>query len=328
LIKPKSGNKFPKNYTDWFLLPNVKKKLNELYDSDHKIVIFTNQAGTSFDLDDFIKKMKDITDMINVPIQVFGCTDYGYCRKPSVGMWWLLMHNNENIEIDMSKSFYVGDAAGRKGDFSNSDLKFALNIGLKFYCDISSLIKGIPDTFPHPIHPLELANNFNKYLDQDTVTFTDSQEMIILTGPPGCSKSTFSKKFPDYVVVCQDNLKTKAKLMSALKKALTDGYSVIVDRKNEYIADRAEFIKLAVKYDIPVRIIWFDMPRELSEHLSVYREIMTGKHIPSIVFNKYFSKEKGLQVPTIEEGAEVYKVYFKTEPDIIENPVIFTSYLV
>jgi hypothetical protein len=33
----------------------------------------------------------------------------------------------------LEDSFYCGDAAGRKSDFSSDDLLFALNTGLKFY---------------------------------------------------------------------------------------------------------------------------------------------------------------------------------------------------
>lgn len=40
-------------------------------------------------------------------------------------------------EINMKKSYYCGDAAGRKEkghkDHSDSDLKFARNVGLNFY---------------------------------------------------------------------------------------------------------------------------------------------------------------------------------------------------
>jgi bifunctional polynucleotide phosphatase/kinase len=324
LIKPKSGRKFPKDYDDWVVLEGVKKKLNELYDSGYKIVVFTNQAGSSFDSKEFAKKIKAIAALIDVPIQLFGCTEYGYCRKPSIGMWWLLTRNNGGIEIDMKRSFYVGDAAGRPGDFSDSDLKFALNLGLRFYDNIKMENK----VFPNPVHPLEVATCFDKYLDQESVEPTNEQEMLILVGPPACGKSAFAKKFPDYVVACQDELKTKPKVISTVNQALKNGNSVIVDRKNEYIVDRAEFIQLANDYDVPVRIIWFDMHRDLSEHLATYREIMTGKHIPAIVFNKFYSKEKGLQVPTIEEGAEVIKILFKKDPKEVENLVIFTSYLV
>lgn len=331
LIKPKSGNKFPKDHNDWILLEGVKKKLEDLHSDGYKIVVFTNQAGSSFDPSEFAKKVKAVAALLDVPLQVFGCTDYGYCRKPSVGMWWLLTRNNEGIEIDMSRSFYVGDAAGRKGDFSDSDLKFALNLNLKFHCDISSLSTINYKQFPNPVHPLEIAKCFSKYLDQEIAEPIDDQEMIILVGAPASGKSTWCKKFKEhgnYVVACQDDLKTKPKVISVTRQALNDGKSVIVDRKNEYIVNRAEFIQIAAKYEhVSVRIVWFDMPRDLSEHLATYREIMTGKHIPEVVFNKYYSKEKGFQPPTIEEGAEVIKVYFK-ELDDIQNKSIFFNYLV
>jgi bifunctional polynucleotide phosphatase/kinase len=34
---------------------------------------------------------------------------------------------------DKEKSFYVGDAAGRTGDFAGTDRKWAMNVGLRFY---------------------------------------------------------------------------------------------------------------------------------------------------------------------------------------------------
>lgn len=52
-------------------------------------------------------------------------------------MWELLTEkHNGDIKIDIAKSFFCGDAAGRKDnkhkDFSDSDLKFALNVGVSF----------------------------------------------------------------------------------------------------------------------------------------------------------------------------------------------------
>ena len=44
---------------------------------------------------------------------------------------WEFYTKNRNVNYD--ESFYVGDAAGRKKDFSDSDLKFAENIGITFY---------------------------------------------------------------------------------------------------------------------------------------------------------------------------------------------------
>ena len=46
---------------------------------------------------------------------------------------------NNGVEVDYKESFYCGDAAGRPAfrnrekDYSDSDLRFAKNIGLKFF---------------------------------------------------------------------------------------------------------------------------------------------------------------------------------------------------
>ena len=60
-------------------------------------------------------------------------------RKPALGMW---DHFNEKLNgkvpVSKDESFYCGDAAGRpktsvKGkDFSDSDIKFAINASLPF----------------------------------------------------------------------------------------------------------------------------------------------------------------------------------------------------
>ena len=42
--------------------------------------------------------------------------------------------------VDKENSFFVGDAAGRAGDFASTDRKLAVNIGLPFYTpEVSSI---------------------------------------------------------------------------------------------------------------------------------------------------------------------------------------------
>ena len=58
-------------------------------------------------------------------------------RKPSINMWNHLENShNGDVKINKKQSFFCGDAAGRKTkthkDFSDSDLKFALNVGVAF----------------------------------------------------------------------------------------------------------------------------------------------------------------------------------------------------
>ena len=67
IIKPISGNKFPKNYDDWILIPNIKQLINKLYNNGYKIVIFTNQASLYFDIDKFKHKIHKIINEIGIP---------------------------------------------------------------------------------------------------------------------------------------------------------------------------------------------------------------------------------------------------------------------
>jgi len=61
-------------------------------------------------------------------------------RKPATSTWeYFLKKFTKTGKIDVKKSFYCGDAAGRpkegdkKKDFSDTDRKFAINIGLPFF---------------------------------------------------------------------------------------------------------------------------------------------------------------------------------------------------
>ena len=76
-------------------------------------------------------------------------------RKPGVGMWEYFLKNlNGNMKVNMKKSFYCGDAAGRpktadhKKDFSDTDRKFAINIGIDFYTPESYFL-GLKEKLPN-----------------------------------------------------------------------------------------------------------------------------------------------------------------------------------
>lgn len=67
-------------------------------------------------------------------MQVFVASHEDEYRKPGSKMWDCLSQRNDGIVINKAQSFFCGDAAGRKDgkhkDFSDSDLKFALNAGI------------------------------------------------------------------------------------------------------------------------------------------------------------------------------------------------------
>lgn len=101
------------------------------------MVIFSNQGGigkghTTHNA--INTKMTNIANTIGVPIVCLYATEEDENKKPNKGMWEYYLNNiSKNKNYNTSETLYCGDAAGRKGppkDFSDTDLKFALNIGI------------------------------------------------------------------------------------------------------------------------------------------------------------------------------------------------------
>lgn len=55
------------------------------------------------------------------------CNVYGFCELCRPLASDVVPH-----AVDLTKCFYVGDAAGRPGDFADSDKAFACAIGIRF----------------------------------------------------------------------------------------------------------------------------------------------------------------------------------------------------
>lgn len=113
------------------------------------VVIFSNQGGVVTKPDAkryrYLKeRVEQIAFDLDIPFWFYAATKEPKVlpagqvsfRKPATGMW---LHFQEDFkqkgfqELDLENSFFVGDAAGRSKDFSDSDLKFATSLGLKFY---------------------------------------------------------------------------------------------------------------------------------------------------------------------------------------------------
>lgn len=76
-----------------------------------------------------------------MPLRILAALNkYDIYRKPNIGMFQVVedLYRERGYEIDLESSVFVGDAAGRLGgrgvskDHSDTDYKFALNVGIKF----------------------------------------------------------------------------------------------------------------------------------------------------------------------------------------------------
>lgn len=150
---------------------------------------------------------------------------------------------NENVKINKETSFQCGDAAGRISnkpkDFSDSDYKFSLNCGLKFYTPEQYFLnkkENIPLPSFNPMS-LKLYNEGDPlFQKQNRGTETNSManhklKCVLMIGPPGSGKSTFIKNhLLDFIRINQDALKTKGACITKLKNILDEAkFDIVID---------------------------------------------------------------------------------------------------
>ncbi|KAI3386527.1 hypothetical protein SNEBB_006061 [Seison nebaliae] len=319
IIKTKSEKKFPVNYNDWKLFSsNVIPKLKELHDDNFRIVFFTNQGGieTGKQQTNLLKKkFEEIVKKIGLEIPIYCCGESkSIYRKPSTKIFDLFLEkSNKKMEIDLEKSFYCGDAAGRpkdwkKGkskDFSCSDRKFAANLKIEFYTpeeffDDEKIYKKFEWNSYDPWKGLKEKKDLMKkeYHSKDL-------EMIILVGMPACGKTTFVKEYllPFYYShINRDTLKTAKKCLEEAEKNLKMKKSVVIDNTSPSISTRSLYLDLAKKYKCKCRSFYFDVPINVTNHLNSLRQLQTNgdvKKISSVAYNVFKSK---YEKPTINEG--------------------------
>lgn len=326
IITTQSGKVFPVDANDWRLLySEVPGKLKSLYSSGYKIVFITNQAGIAkgkVKVEDFKTKVERIQKKVGIPLQVFISTaDQGYFRKPRMGIWeWLETHGNGDVSIDMSTSFYCGDAAGRekdwtlgkKKDFSCSDRLLAVNLGFDFQTPEQHFLGKkpttkfiLPDFDPRSYKPLPLLEPTNARITSGT------QEMIVMVGIQGSGKSFVSTnilKPEGYVVASNDQLGGREKTMKVAEQELGRGNSVVVDNTHVDKEARKKFLDIARKMNIPVRCFLMNTSHGQARHNNLFRELTDPSHtrIKEMLINVFRTK---FQPPELDEGfVEIVKV--------------------
>tara|TARA_A100001015_G_scaffold176204_1_gene195965 strand:+ start:557 stop:1201 length:645 start_codon:yes stop_codon:yes gene_type:complete len=204
-------------------------------------------------------------------------------KKPS--NWSFIQYNN-NDKIDLQKSFFVGDALGRFGDWSDSDKQFAINCGIKHYSPEEIFGDDVSELIPEKAQ-LFIPNS--------------NQELIIMVGYPGSGKSTWIKhnlaNNSNYQILEGDQLKTEAKIKKELIKCLDLEQSVVIDATNPSLEKRKVFIEIAQARHVPIRIIELTTSMGTSFNRNNQRENI----VPKVVFYLY---RKKYQKPFLSEGVK------------------------
>ncbi|KAK7156181.1 hypothetical protein R3I94_006306 [Phoxinus phoxinus] len=330
IITTKSGKVFPTSPDDWkILFPEIQPRLASLLKKGYKVVFFTNQMGISrgkLRPEVFKSKAEDILQTLKLPIQVFVSTAPGIYRKPVIGMWEHLCEKaNGGVTIDVSQSFYVGDAAGRpanwapgkkKKDFSCSDRLFALNIGLQFHTPEEYFLGWKPAQFSLPeLDPRKLDSKMRLYDPPDRSLTSTKQEVIVAVGFPGSGKSTFFQTHvipKGYAYVNRDMLGSWQQCVSACERALKEGQSVAVDNTNPDPESRKRYVDVSQSAGVPCRCFNFSTSLEQAKHNNRFREMIPSAtkhvHVNDMVIHSY---KKKFVAPSLSEGfSEILQIHF------------------
>ena len=102
----------PRKISEFKLMPEIEKILNELRKYEFKIIVFTNQPDISrglMKIED-LEKMHGIIKEVLYPDRILYCPhddkDNCDCRKPKPGM---IIKAAKELNINLNKSFVVGD---------------------------------------------------------------------------------------------------------------------------------------------------------------------------------------------------------------------------
>ncbi|KAJ7606788.1 polynucleotide kinase 3 phosphatase-domain-containing protein [Roridomyces roridus] len=308
----------------------VLDKLAQTVNEGYAVVLVSNQSWLTNDV--MLRNWKDKIALIaaavpDLPFRIFaacGTGNFKY-RKPNVGFWEELekVFAQDGVIIDKTRSFFAGDAAGREKDFSSSDRKFALNVGLPFQTPEEYFLGKKPnpnfklsglDISTLPQGPLFTPSS------SPLVPNPPRKEIVLFVGYPSLGKTTFFRQHfapAGYQHVNQDTLGSRDRCIKRVREELSEGSGLcVVDNTNRDVSTRRFYIDLAKKFKVPIRCFWFTGSIQLAWHNNMYRACalpssVAERESPREVVPKvaYTGYKKQFEEPQRDEGfTEIKKI--------------------
>jgi bifunctional polynucleotide phosphatase/kinase len=306
IIKPKSNNIFPKNIDDWIFINNVENKFKNIINNNNLIIIFSNQKNKKED--EIMMKINNIHRELGIDF-IFICSlqDDIY-RKPRIGMWKYLLQTTK-IKINKKNCLYVGDMAGRITDKYDTDIKFALNLNIKFLTPEQYFYNN------NEILNYELSGYLlDNYSNNTKININIiPKQMIILGGYPSSGKTYLANKLCKYnfTLLSRDELKNNFNKM--LNSSLQNNKSVVIEGLHYNNNLRNIYINLAKQYNYQTIYIHITTSYELSNHLNLYRYLYQNKNkVPIVVYNKY---KKYFEYPNSDQ----WNIFIEYHPNITKK---------
>jgi bifunctional polynucleotide phosphatase/kinase len=178
--------------------------------------------------------------------------------------------------------------AGRPNDKYDTDLKFALNLKVKFMTPEEYFLDD-NTKYKSSLSGYQLDNfstNTKLYIKPET------QTMVVISGYPGSGKSHLAKKFTklsnsaNFELFSRDDFGTK--FMKKLIESMENKKPVVIEGLYWNNESRKELKNLAEKYKYNSTYILVRTSYQLAYHLNLYRSLYENKNkVPEIAYMKY-----------------------------------------
>ena len=286
MVKPKAGRRFPKDRSDWeWWNPRVPEVLRDYTRRRFRLVIVTDQSKPWK-----IDMIRDVMNELQLNITVI----IGYekeFKKPNPSQFRQVFPTPEAFNVP--KSFFVGDAAGRLGDWADTDRRFAEAIGVSFYTPEEMFQVPVPVPVAPPDDGAGLDPSWKK------------GHVVVMVGFPGAGKSTWIRANADadaktVIRIEGDVYKTAERMVSAARKQHTEHptHTLVFDATNGTRARRAAYIAFAKEIGFPVVCVWVTTPLASALQRVKEREQKEGIRIPPVALYRY---QKSFEAPTDDE---------------------------
>ena len=263
LVRPREGRTFPKDRSDWrWTRASVPVRLRELAAAGARLLIVTDQTkGWKEDM------IREVVAAVGVPIEVLV---HRTTKKPDT---------SQVVAGGWKPSFYVGDAGGRPGDWSDCDRVFAERLGVPYHTPEEFFPADPPRV--RPALPAAPAG---------------AREVVIMVGYPASGKSTLARDLVargGYHRVDGDAFSTPVAMVRDARKHPAE--AIVFDSTGGTVARRGAFIEWAKAEGRPVRIVWVTTDIDMAMDWNATRPAA----VPPIAF---YTFRKRFEPPTEVEG--------------------------
>lgn len=293
-----AGGPFCVHTDDWTVIPGRIERMNDFVREGYSLAIVSNQMSKGKRLDTtkqrmqniynyFVKYFPDIVLLYATDETTLANKDdhNSLFRKPGIGWAYYLRF--------LPGSLFVGDACQDTDNpqlswgYSDSDRQFAINMGLPFYSP--------EQVFPQLLLPAEL--------------FEIPKIVLILVGPPGSGKSSFSQaviqKYPDFIHIESDKYGSNwQRVEKAFRQTLSQGKKIIIDATNPSRERRLQIIRISREYNAPSAIILFLNSGKWNTRVPTECQPCRNP-VSKMGFNMFWSRFEE-PTPTLEDNTPVF----------------------